>query len=143
MKIFKHYLFIVMALVAMVSFTSCEDDEDIGFDLSGSYGVTWYGDMGAIDHEGYSLDSYITFMSGSRPDHGIGTEELYYPNSPYEYDTYKFDWVIENGVLYLDYDNGDHIVVDYPRINGNSFYGKIGNFDFLLIYDSGRSARKQ
>lgn len=144
MKTVKHYLFIAVALIAMISFSSCESDEEIGFDLSGSYGVTWYGDMGANDHNGYPLDSYITFMSGSRPDHGIGTEELYYADHPYEYyTTYKFDWAIENGLLYIDYNNGESIVIDYPHINGNYFYGTIGNFDFRLEYDSGRSVRKQ
>lgn len=143
MKTTRHYLLIAVALIAMISFSSCEDDEDIGLDLSGLYGITWYGDMGANDRWGYPLDSYITFMSGSRPDHGIGTEEVYYPDRPHEYyATYKFDWVIENGFLYLEYDNGEHLVIKYPRINGRFFYGSIGDFDFRLEYDSGRSVRQ-
>ncbi len=144
MKTVKHYLFIVVALITMISFSSCESDEETGFDLSGVDGVTWYGDMGANDYEGYPLESYITFRSGSRPDHGIGTEELYYAVPPYEYyETYKFDWVIEDGRLYIDYDNGQSIVINYPHISGRYFYGTIGNFEFQLEYDSGRSARKQ
>ena len=135
MKTLKNYLFILAALVVTLGFSSCESDEDIGFDLSGLYGVTWFGDMGA---------SYITFTSGSRPDHGVGTEDVYYATPPFEYyDTYKFDWFIENGRLYIDYNTGQSIVIDYPHINGGYFYGTIGNFDFRLEYDGGRSVKKQ
>lgn len=144
MKTVKQYLFIAVALIAMISFSSCESDEEIGFDLSGVDGVRWYGDMGASDYDGYPLESYITFRSGSRPDHGVGTEEIYYAVPPYEhYGTYKFDWIIENGRLYIDYNNGESIVINYPRISGRYFYGTIGNFEFQLEYDGGRSARKQ
>ena len=78
MRTWKNYLCMLAALVVTLGFTSCESDEDIGFDLSGLYGVTWFGDMGAGDSWGEPLDSYITFTSGSRPDHGVGTEDLYY-----------------------------------------------------------------
>lgn len=115
MRTWKNYLCMLAALVVTLGFTSCESDEDIGFDLSGLYGVTWFGDMGAGDSWGEPLDSYITFTSGSRPDHGVGTEDLYYTIPPFEYyDTYKFDWFIENGRLYIDYDTGESIIIDYP-----------------------------
>lgn len=81
MRTWKNYLCMLAALVVTLGFTSCESDEDIGFDLSGLYGVTWFGDMGAGDSWGEPLDSYITFTSGSRPDHGVGTEDLYYTPS--------------------------------------------------------------
>ena len=144
MRTWKNYLCMLAALVVTLGFTSCESDEDIGFDLSGLYGVTWFGDMGAGDSWGEPLDSYITFTSGSRPDHGVGTEDLYYTTPPFEYyDTYKFDWFIENGRLYIDYDTGESIIIDYPHVNGNYFYGTIGNFDFRLEYDGGRSVKRQ
>lgn len=120
MRTWKNYLCMLAALVVTLGFTSCESDEDIGFDLSGLYGVTWFGDMGAGDSWGEPLDSYITFTSGSRPDHGVGTEDLYYTIPPFKYyDTYKFDWFIENGRLYIDYDTGESIIIDYPHVNGN------------------------
>ena len=66
------------------------------------------------------------------------------PTPPFEYyDTYKFDWFIENGRLYIDYDTGESIIIDYPHVNGNYFYGTIGNFDFRLEYDGGRSVKRQ
>ena len=42
MKIVKHYWFIAIALITMISFSSCESDEERGFDISGLYGKTWW-----------------------------------------------------------------------------------------------------
>lgn len=41
MKIVKHYWFIAVALIAMIGFSSCESDEERGFDISGMYGKIW------------------------------------------------------------------------------------------------------
>lgn len=73
MKIVKHYWFIAIALITMISFSSCENDEERGFDISGLYGKTWWGEMGFEDPYGERLYSYITFTSGAFPDHGVGT----------------------------------------------------------------------
>lgn len=80
MKIVKHYWFIAIALITMISFSSCESDEERGFDISGLYGKTWWGEMGFEDPYGERLYSYITFTSGAFPDHGVGTEERCYYN---------------------------------------------------------------
>ena len=64
MKIVKHYWFIAIALITMISFSSCENDEERGFDISGLYGKTWWGEMGFEDPYGERLYSYITFTSG-------------------------------------------------------------------------------
>lgn len=55
MKIVKHYWFIAIALIAMISFSSCESDEERGFDISGLYGKTWWGEMGFEDPYGEPL----------------------------------------------------------------------------------------
>ena len=60
MKIVKHYWFIAIALITMISFSSCENDEERGFDISGLYGKTWWGEMGFEDPYGERLYSYIT-----------------------------------------------------------------------------------
>ena len=96
MKIVKHYWFIAIALITMISFSSCESDEERGFDISGLYGKTWWGEMGFEDPYGERLYSYITFTSGAFPDHGVGTEERCYYNDEL-YRVYKFDWEIQNG----------------------------------------------
>ena len=38
MKIVKHYWFVAIVLITMISFSSCESDEERGFDISGLYG---------------------------------------------------------------------------------------------------------
>ena len=63
MKIVKHYWFIAIALITMISFSSCESDEERGFDISGLYGKTWWGEMGFEDPYGERLYSYITSVS--------------------------------------------------------------------------------
>lgn len=50
MKIVKHYWFIAIALITMISFSSCESDEERGFDISGLYGKTWWGEMDLRTH---------------------------------------------------------------------------------------------
>lgn len=55
MKIVKHYWFIAIALITMISFSSCESDEERGFDISGLYGKTWWGEMGFEDPYGERL----------------------------------------------------------------------------------------
>lgn len=57
MKIVKHYWFVAIALITMISFSSCESDEERGFDISGLYGKTWWGNMGFEDRYGEPLYS--------------------------------------------------------------------------------------
>lgn len=98
MKIVKHYWFVAIALITMISFSSCESDEERGFDISGLYGKTWWGDMGFEDRYGEPLYSYITFTSGAFTDHGVGTEERCYHNIGYISLTGKFKTV---GCIYI------------------------------------------
>lgn len=98
MKIVKHYWFVAIALITMISFSSCESDEERGFDISGLYGKTWWGDMGFEDRYGEPLYSYITFTSGAFTDHGVGTEERCYHNDELISLTGKFKTV---GCIYI------------------------------------------
>ena len=122
MKIVKHYWFVAIALITMISFSSCESDEERGFDISGLYGKTWWGDMGFEDRYGEPLYSYITFTSGAFTDHGVGTEERCYHNDEL-YRVYKFDWEIQNGWLYLYYSDSYTFIIEYPSVSGRYFYG--------------------
>ena len=44
-----------LLVLTMISFSSCESDEERGFDISGLYGKTWWGDMGFEDRYGEPL----------------------------------------------------------------------------------------
>lgn len=140
MKALQKYVFIMAALIAMLGFTSCETDEEKGFDISGLYGKTWYGDLGFSDGYGVPLYSYITFSSGASASYGVGTDEqCYYDDSLYR--TYKFDWVINGGWLYITYSDGYELAIWNPTVSGHYFYGTVDQdgFDFRLQLVSGRS----
>lgn len=63
MKIVKHYWFVAIALITMISFSSCESDEERGFDISGLYGKTWWG--GAIWDLKTDMENLFTVTSHS------------------------------------------------------------------------------
>jgi len=96
---------LVMAFL-FVGMTSCErDDEDIAWNLSGS----WDGTITSYTN-GRTYSATINFNQYGNSNHGDG----------YEYDgTWRyatgigFDWAVENGCIYLDYDDNSHIIMDY------------------------------
>lgn len=92
---------------------------------------------------GERLYSYITFTSGTFPDHGVGTEErCYYDDELYR--VYKFDWEIQNGWLYLYYSDGYTFIIEYPSVSGRYFYGTAEDgFEIRLEWVDGRSIRKK
>lgn len=143
MKTFKSYAFILVTLIGTLCLSSCESDEERGFDISGMYGKTWWGDMGFEDRYGEPLYSYITFSSGASSDHGVGVDEQCYYNDEW-YETYKFDWKIRDGWLYIYYEDGYRFIIEYPSVSGRYFYGTTEDgFDIKLEWVDGRSARKK
>ena len=50
MKIVKHYWLHCHCIDYNDKFSSCESDEERGFDISGLYGKTWWGEMGLRTH---------------------------------------------------------------------------------------------
>ncbi len=96
--------FLTFALIAIMSFTfvSCDEDHEIALELDG----TW---------EGYIYDSYnkrfhvdFRFRQDGFSRHGSG----------YEYDIpggpIRFNWSVENGNIFLDYEDHTHVVIaDY------------------------------
>lgn len=89
-------LFLVLA-VAIVSFSSCEqDDESIYYYIIDR---TWVGDLGFTD--GYlPLESGITFKGD---DYAVDRQYYYPEDGGRDYNTLKLKWWIDMGTLYLDY----------------------------------------
>lgn len=101
------------------------------------------GDLGFEDRYGEPLYSYITFSSGASSDHGVGVDEQCYYNDEW-YTTYKFDWKIRDGWLYIYYEDGYRFIIEYPSVSGRYFYGTTEDgFDIKLEWVDGRSARKK
>ena len=119
------------ALILMMSallFSSCmNEDTRQSMTLSGE----WRGDFGMFyqyeDRWGNirtfdSYDTYLTFIPNFKyATYGTGTQVDYYEYGPYEYQYYKFNWSIRDGIVYLNYPYDPGLstsIRDYRMVNG-------------------------
>lgn len=132
---------LTMAIVALMSlsFTSCDEDADIGDTLYG----TWKGymDIGLTygDHYYASTTSEITFVpSNSYSDHGKGYWIDRYSNAPWNYVANHIEWAVSNGVINIHFieENSYATIYNYS-LDDDYFYGTVecGNSsaDFRLV----------
>ena len=101
-NILKYTKSLFLCLSIIIGLTSCEDDETV-FDRI--VGYEWVGDLGFADRYG-PLESGLYFDGN-----GFGTDAQCYddPNGEIIY-SLPFRWVINGGILSLDYGN------DYPLL---------------------------
>lgn len=102
-----------LALIAIMSFslTSCDEDQQIALELDG----TWRGEVQSNKGPFY-VD--IRFYQSGFSTHGSGYE---YDEPVYGYggDYARFSWSVNDGFIYLDYNDGSHVVIaDYSLRNG-------------------------
>lgn len=133
MKKIKFYLFAMMAVLSCGMFTSCDEEfftrhDDVleARDLAGE----WYGDfkMSYTDSRGYTYDCFDTnlrfYQDSPNSRTGWGQQvDFYYDEDPYRYghhdhrylymkQYYRFEWMIQNGVIRLRYPYDHHLDVD-------------------------------
>lgn len=96
MKTLKRHAGILLMLTLLVGFTSCEDDEDIFDEVVGR---TWVGYLGFHDGR-YDLESGIYLSSD-----GFGEDELRYYDTHTLYDTFRIQWEISGGSIFINYGN--------------------------------------
>ena len=105
----KLYTTLMMAMMAMMtlSFTSCETDEEIAYDLEG----TWRGNMSIADAYGESVvDSEITFLRYPNSyTEGNGLWADYY--GPRDYEVYRFEWYVDYGTIYIRFSDGARVEI--------------------------------
>ena len=132
---------LLLALLAMTAFTSCEwledDDAVIAYDITGR----WVGQLSQIYYNQFdwtvSERQYSTmfeFYQGDRYG-GRGREVDY---SRYDYHTYSFRWYVEYGNIYIQYSDGAQLVIDGYYVRNNHLYGKSFNGElevYLTRYD--------
>ncbi|MBR1668800.1 MAG: hypothetical protein IJ693_11075 [Bacteroidaceae bacterium] len=132
----KFTLFNLIAVLGLCTmFTSCTDDDtEEAMVLSGQ----WRGDWGMyyeIEHLGliYTFDSYDTdivfYPDHDYATHGYGYQVDWYREGPYERMSYRFNWSINNGVVYLTYPGYPEYntsIRDY-RMNNDRFTGYFSN----------------
>lgn len=125
---------LIISLLALVCFSSCETDDDIGYGLSGAFGKVWYGDFGAEDEQGYPLYSELFFSSGRDNSYGTGWEKTYYQDNGEPAYSDNFDWEVVNGVLYLHFQyQGDLEIYDF-FVGATYFKGRFSNGNWFELY---------
>lgn len=139
----KITLLLTLVIVSVCALTSCDGDLFVSYTLEG----TWEGDMyicttyGGRDYDAsYSEIEFLKdpfhYTSGS----GYWYDE--YSNAPWDYFCSRFDWQVQNGIIYItlidDYDM-TLTIRDY-RINDDRFEGYIdydgGSKRFSLTHTS-------
>lgn len=140
---------LMIALMALVTFTSCEDEE-IAYDLEG----TWEGrvfDYSEWDGGTYSITrSVIEFYLGTfrlvvrGNGHWL---DFYEKGGPREFVYYNFRWNVDNQVIYINFneDGTQYQILNY-HLSKNRFWGtmyeyrngqKVGySHDFELYHTS-------
>ena len=141
----KIYIYLTMAVIAMMSFSSCEDSDTLrARTLEGTW--TGYIDTYYYDRWGLSGNSYRTTMFFDRLDRygGTGYEVDYDMNSPYrDYYYCPFEWDVYNGTIRIRYaDSWNDVLIydyhlDYDYFEGYMDDGVSSNrIHFTLYYDN-------
>ena len=108
MKKMKTWMMMLIMIMTAGILTSCEEDNKLAFRLGGD----WRGDFGmnyTMEYRGrlYTFDSYDTYLvfynDGIASTHGWGKQVDYYDFGPYEYQYYRFNWRIRDGIIYISY----------------------------------------
>ncbi len=97
------FCMLALMLTAACTFTACDDDDDVGFDIAG----TWYGDLQMYYGSEQAIYSEINFKSSGglfSYKNGTGYEKDYYSHRTI---THDFDYEIQDGVIYLTFDDRD------------------------------------
>ena len=136
----KLYTTLMMAMMAMMtlSFTSCESDEEIAYDLEG----TWRGNMSIADAYGESyVDSEITFLRYPNSyTEGNGLWADYY--GPRDYEVYRFEWYVDFGTIYIRFSDGARVEIRNYSLSSNRFRGRFWDGDKEVSFELRNSTRK-
>ena len=129
MKKFTSYIAMMMIALTSLTFTSCNDDEDIANTLWG----VWKGEMYVTTYWGdYYYDASYSEIAFDKDPYqyasGTGYWIDYYSNAPWDYHANHIRWTISNGVIRIRYveDGGYVDIYDY-RLDYNYFTGSIQN----------------
>lgn len=130
----------MLTIILSLWLISCDDDKEMAINLSGE----WRGDFASYytseNRQGderfiYADETYIKFV----PDypfatHGYGIEIDYYDRGQFEYIYHRFDWEVDDEILYLTYRHDGELdaAIDDYRLKVYEFYGHKGGEHFHL-----------
>ncbi len=130
MKVLNHIKLLLVLTVAVLSFSSCEDDGDI---YDALIGRTWVGDLG-FSVGPFDVESGITFKGS---DYAIDEQYYYEDGGGGRAATISLRWWINMGTLYLDYDLPDNPMLEIRNvyISGRFLNGELyadGIYEFSV-----------
>lgn len=123
MKHLLHCSALLIAMLSLITFSSCEEDEDaaMAFQLSGYYEGTMRGTY--YDKFGYPANTrwQTEFYFWQHDNYGGTGEE--HDFSGRNTIVSRFSWEVEDGYIYLDFEDGSTVVardysLDYSRFRG-------------------------
>lgn len=127
----RFFAMLFMCVSMMMSFTSCEEDQKLAFELSGF----WSGNMGMSykdlnDVRWNSNDTEIYFNCFFQTK-GDGYQVDFYTGGDYQAVFHKFTWDITDGVITIVYDDDrmkgfNARIYDY-KLNSKTFEGYFGD----------------
>lgn len=136
----KFYTTLMMAMMGLMtlSFTSCETDEEIAYDLEG----TWRGSMSIADADGEAyVDSEITFIRNSNSyTEGNGLWADYYGRGDYE--LYRFDWYVDYGTIHIRFDDGALVEIRSYSLTSKRFRGRFWDGNKEVSFELRNTTRK-
>ena len=116
MKRIADYLTLIIILTLTVTMQSCiDDDVEQAYDMNGIWQGSIYGNYYADRyHDNASWDTEIQFVQEGDFSRGGWGTEVDYNTRTNRIVRSSFDWEVRNGRIYIDYDDGYHIVIrDY------------------------------
>ena len=133
-KMYYYTKMIVVAMIAMMAFTSCDEDTDLAYNLEGVWEGTITGNY--YSYRGYTTNDYDTQImfkqAGSWGSGGTGYETDYHRESR-RYTKVFFDWTVRDGRIYLHYEDGVYVVIrdfeTYWAMSRMRFRGYFDNYD--------------
>ena len=132
----KMFTMLMMAMMALMTFTSCED-EMIADTLEGS----WKGNMYISTYwDGRTYDATYTEITFLKDPfcfkNGSGYWVDYYSNAPWDYVANHIDWTVSNGVIHVYFIEEDTSIDIYDyRLNSNRFVGTLNDYGTLVDFD--------
>lgn len=129
MKKITSLMAMLLMAMATLTFTSCDDDEEISNTLWG----VWKGNMGVYyDYGDYEYDaSYSVIAFDKDPSYyasGTGYWIDYYTTGRYDYYASHIQWTVRNGIIsiYSEEDGDTWYISDY-RLTYDTFSGILDN----------------
>lgn len=153
-KIYTYAMMALMSVLTMTTFTSCDKDTMLAWDLDGLWSGTIIGDY-YYDRYGLAGDIYDTeiffYQNGDFSRGGTGYQ-IDRNRETRRYTRYDFDWRVKNQKIYIYYDDNYEVVIrDYEIYDvgrTSHFRGylddaydgsQLASFDLVKVADNMRS----